>query len=312
MPGGGSGSSPPSQSWRKSAEAASRSTKQSAMLDDVIGYLACPQCGADLAREAGALRCASGHSFDIARQGYVSMLPAGGRAQAGDTAAMVQARADFLAAGHYAGLAGEVAGAAAAVLTGTPPGCVVDVGAGTGYYLAAALDQLPGRAGVALDLSKFALRRAARAHERIGAVAGDVWRRLPVADRAAAVVLNVFAPRGGAEFRRVLHPAGRLIVVTPNPEHLSELVGPLGLLSVDSRKEERLAGTLSPHFDLAEQRQHRATLRLSHQDIAAVVAMGPSAWHAEVGTLAGRIGGLPGSMPTTVSVTLSVFEPAGC
>jgi 23S rRNA (guanine745-N1)-methyltransferase len=284
------------------------------VLDAVISYLACPYCGAALSRAGGVLRCARGHAFDIARQGYVSLLPPGARPPAGDTGAMVQARADFLAAGHYAGLAAELARAAAeAVAGGTAPGaggCVVDVGAGPGYYLAAVLDQLPGRAGVAIDASKFALRRAARAHERIGAVAGDVWSRLPVADGVAAVVLNVFAPRGGAELRRILDPAGRLLVVTPNPDHLGELVGPLRLLAVDPRKDERLTGKLSPYFDLAEQRQHRVTRPLDHRDIAAAVAMGPSAWHADAGVLAGRLRDWPPVVPTTVSVTLSVFRPA--
>lgn len=281
------------------------------MLDDVITCLRCPQCGAALSRAGATLRCPRQHAFDIARQGYVSLLPPGWRAEAGDTGAMVQARADFLATGHYGELARAVALAAAGAVTAAgPPGCVADVGAGTGYYLAAVLDELPGRAGLALDVSKFALRRAARAHERVGAVATDAWGRLPVADGVAAVVLNVFAPRGAAELRRILHPAGRLLVMTPNPEHLSELVGPLRLLSVDPRKDERLAGKLSPYFDLAEQRRRRFSVRLDHREVAAVVAMGPTAWHADAGVLADRIRGLPGLVPATVSVTLSVFRPA--
>ena len=178
----------------------------------------------------------------------MSLLPA--RSAGGDTAAMVQARGDFLAAGHFAGLAAELTRAARAA-GGPAAGCVADVGAGTGYYLAAVLDGLPGRAGLALDSSKFALRRAARAHRRIGAVGCDAWQPLPVADSAAALVLNVFAPRNGAELRRILAPSGTLLVVTPTRDHLAELVGPLELLAVDRRKPERLAGKLGPYFELA-------------------------------------------------------------
>jgi 23S rRNA (guanine745-N1)-methyltransferase len=280
------------------------------VLDDVVGFLACPQCGAGLARAGPVLRCPAGHAFDIARQGYVSLLPPGGRAPAGDSAPMVAARADFLAAGHYGSLARELAAAARAAVTGTgAPGCVLEVGAGTGYYLAAVLDALPDRAGLALDASKFALRRAARAHPRIGAAAADAWRRLPVADGAAAAVLDVFAPRNGAELRRVLHPAGRLLVVTPGRGHLAELGGPLGLLSVDPRKEERLAGTVGPYFQLLEQRPHAAALQLDHRDVAAAVGMGPSARHADPAVLAARIRELPAPVPVTLSVTLSVFGP---
>ena len=67
---------------------------------------------------------------------------------------------------------------------GVPDGCVLDLGAGTGWYLARVLDRLPGRSGLALDLSRHALRRAARAHARIGAVAADAWGPLPVRDAA--------------------------------------------------------------------------------------------------------------------------------
>lgn len=280
------------------------------MLGAVIRYLACPYCGNAMARDGSSLRCAAGHTFDIARQGYVSLLPAGASGGGGDTAAMVQARAGFLAAGHFASLAASVAEAAGdAAGSMDAPGCVADVGAGTGYYLAAVLDQLPERDGLALDISKFALRQAARAHPRIGAVACDAWRRLPVANSAAILALNVFAPRDGAELRRILHPAGRLLVVTPAADHLGELIGPLGLLTVGQQKEERLAGKLSPHFEIAGRREHRVMMSLDHQAIGAAVSMGPSSRHADTAAFAARIGQLPDPMPVTLAVTLSVFRP---
>jgi 23S rRNA (guanine745-N1)-methyltransferase len=281
------------------------------VLDDVIRYLRCPYCDAGVCRDGGSLRCAVGHVFDIARQGYVSLLSPGARGDHGDSAAMVQARADFLAAGHYAGIAAELARAAAEVMaTLEAEGCVIDVGAGTGYYLAAVVDRLPDRVGLALDSSKFALRRAARAHERIGAVACDVWRLLPIVDSAAVVLLNIFAPRNGAELRRILNPAGRLLVITPTRDHLGELIQPLDLLTIDERKDERLVEKLTPYFDLVEQREHRSTLKLDHKGITAVVAMGPRARHVNPDALAERIAQLPNPMPTTVAVTLSTFRPS--
>src|SRR5215469_5864003 len=83
------------------------------VLDEVVPYLTCAQCDAGLARAGGSLRCRAGHVFDIARQGYVSLIPAGARVLGGDTAAMVAARADFLGAGHFASLAAELGRAAA-------------------------------------------------------------------------------------------------------------------------------------------------------------------------------------------------------
>jgi len=146
---------------------------EAGVLDDVVGNLQCPHCGNGLTRTGGSFRCPAGHSFDIATQGYVSLLQRGVAGGAGDTAAMVRARREFLAAGHFAPIAAALADAAAASVAGRSSGCVVDVGAGTGYYLAAVLARLPGHAGAALDLSKRALRVAARAHRRIGAVGCD-------------------------------------------------------------------------------------------------------------------------------------------
>jgi 23S rRNA (guanine745-N1)-methyltransferase len=285
------------------------------VLDDVLPYLACPYCGAGLTRTGSALHCARGHAFNVARQGYASLLPKKARGEGGDTAAMVQARADFLAAGHFAGLAAEVAGAAAgavdaAAAHGARAGCVVESGAGTGYYLARVLDALPGRTGIALDRSRYALRRAARAHERIGAVACDVWRKMPVATTAAVLALNVFAPRNGAELRRILNPAGRLVVVTPDDDHLRELARALGLLAVDERKQERLAGKLGPYFDLTSQREYRDALELGRAGMLAAAQMGPAAWHADEADLAARVRGLPEQMTVTVSVRVSVFRPS--
>jgi 23S rRNA (guanine745-N1)-methyltransferase len=282
------------------------------VLDAVIQYLTCPYCDAALARDGGSLRCRAGHAFDIARQGYVSLIPAGASVAGGDTAAMVQARGRFLAAGHFASLAAELGRAAAgdAGPAGPRGGCVVDVGAGTGYYLAAVLDRLPERVGLALDASRFAVRRAARAHGRIGAVRCDAWRRLPVADGAAALALNVFAPRNGAELRRILAPGGRLLVVTPMRDHLGELVGPLGLLSVDERKEERLTGKLSPHLELEARAEYRMMLSLDREAVGALAAMGPSSWHASAAALAERIARLREPTTVTLAVGLSTWVAA--
>src|SRR5262249_53894572 len=110
------------------------------VLDDVLPYLACPYCGAGLTRAGSALPWGGGQAFNVARQGYASLLPKKAHGEGGDTAAMVQARADFLAAGHFADLAAAVAGAAAEAVAaagadGARAGCVVESGAGTGYYL---------------------------------------------------------------------------------------------------------------------------------------------------------------------------------
>lgn len=278
------------------------------MLADVVGHLRCPVCGGDLACGERSLRCVNGHAFDIARQGYAGLLTGGLRAGTADTAAMVAARAEFLEGGHFAPLAALVADLAAERAAGGDGGCVLDAGAGTGYYLSAVLDRLPGTPGVALDASKHALRRAARAHPCVGALTWDVWRPLPVRTGAVSVLLDVFAPRNAGEFHRVLRPGGTLIVVTPAARHLGELVGELGLITVDPRKAERVEDTLGERFRAAGTRPLELELRLSHAEVAALASMGPSARHTEPGALRARIEELAEPVPVTAAFEVRVFD----
>lgn len=276
-------------------------------LAEVAAHLRCPVCASRLAVAEGALRCDGGHRFDVARQGYVNLL-AGRRPAGADTAAMVAARAEVLAAGHLDLLTRALTDAVGA-LDPTPPGLVVDVGAGPGHHLAAVLDHQPDRFGLALDSSTAAARRAARAHPRMAAAVCDAWRGLPLLDSCAGLVLNVFAPRNGAEFRRVLRPGGRLLVVAPEPHHLSELVPALGLLTVDPDKPRRLEVTLGRWFGLEHSQEYAASLRLDRRAVANLVAMGPSAWHNDPAGMAERIAALPEPVSVTAAARLRVYHP---
>lgn len=280
----------------------------------MVDRLRCPVCGAGLAvapvGTSHALRCPRRHSFDVARQGYVNLLT--GRApHSGDTAEMVAARSDFLAAGHYDVISAALAEAAVTALADSPTDAyplVVDAGAGTGRHLAGVLAAVPEAVGLALDIAKPALRRAARAHPRITAALADTWQRIPLADASATLVLNVFAPRNGAEFRRVLTPTGRLLVVTPDTDHLTELVAALGLLRVDPAKADRVAASLAGHFTEESTTVHRRQLTLSGAEVATLVGMGPSAWHTDPTGLAARIDALGEPVRVTVAVRLGTYR----
>ena len=270
------------------------------MLSAAVDLLRCPVCAGGLEEGEGVLRCGEGHSFDIARQGYVNLVPG-----PGDSAVMVEARESFLAAGHYRRLAEALAEEAASA---EAPGAVVDLGAGTGHHLARVLDSLPERIGLALDASAPALRRAARAHPRAAAVGADVWRDLPLRDGVAALILSVFAPRNAAEMARVLAPGGALLAVTPTTRHLFELVGPLGLLSVPEDKADRLDEQLDAHFTLDERRSVEHAMFLNREEAAQLIRMGPSAWHVDEQTVAERLALLPDPLTVTASVTLSRYR----
>ena len=300
------------------------------MLADLVDLLRCPVCGESLAKAGGSLRCPAGHSFDVARQGYVNLVP--GRA---DSPEMVEAREAFLRAGHFrplstalaeeaasiapAGASIAEAGAGGAGAEAGGGGVVVDLGAGTGRHLAAVLDALPAARGIAIDASPAALRRAARSHERAAAIGADAWRPLPLCDGIATIVLSVLAPRNAEEIARVLAPpdagpagpgaGGVLLAVTPTTRHLHELVGPLGLLSVPDDKEDRLDAQLAGHFELTRRRTIEHAMFLTSEESAQLVRMGPSAWHVDERAVGERLAALPDPLTVTASTTISVFAP---
>ena len=269
-----------------------------------VAALACPVCGAALSPEPAGLACAEGHRFDRARQGHVTLLPPGHRAPSGDSAEMVADRAAFLGAGHYDGVTRALADAVGEA----PAGTLLDLGGGTGHHLAGVLDGLPDAVGIVLDSSPYAARRAARSHPRAVAVVADTWARLPVADAAVDRVLVVFAPRNGPEIARVLRPAGRLVVVTPEPDHLHELVGPLGLLRVDPDKKTRLAAALEPHLEPVGTARHQEVLRLDRAAVATLVGMGPHARHLAKDDVRTALAALPEPLDVTVSVRIATYR----
>jgi 23S rRNA (guanine745-N1)-methyltransferase len=277
------------------------------------------------------LRCATGHAFDVARQGYVNLMPGGARQGTADTPEMVADRAAFLGAGHYGPLAQALADLASADLASADlasgasadvvleasealADVVLDAGAGTGYYLATVLGALraggsAGAVGLAMDVSVPALRRAARAAPGIGAIGWDTWQPFPIRAGAVSLVLNVFAPRNGPEFHRVLRPGGILIVVTPAEGHLSELVGPADLLTVDEHKDSRLAATLGPYFTAAARRDLTVPLHLTPTEATTLIGMGPSARHTDPTATRTRLATLPEPIAVTAAFTITLYQP---
>ncbi|NDU72769.1 methyltransferase domain-containing protein [Actinomadura sp. DSM 109109] len=274
------------------------------MLADVVRYLVCPVCGADLELADRRLACPGGHAFDIARQGYANLLPGNARPGTADTPEMVRARDEFLTAGHFDALADRLAWN----VSRTDPALVLDAGAGTGHYLARILDGAARAVGLAMDISKHAARRAAKAHPRCGAVVADLWRPLPLRDGAADTVVNIFAPRNATEFHRVLRDDGLLFTVTPSPRHLGTLVEPLGLLSVDGRKTERMDAALSGYFKLDSRQELESEAVLSHAEVITLVGMGPSAHHVPPERLRGGLERLPEPLTVPLSFVLSTYR----
>lgn len=274
------------------------------MEPDLVAVLRCPVCADPLTLDGRTARCPRGHAYDLAKQGYLNLLPAVSNGIEGDSAAMVGARTIFLGTGHYAPIRD-------ALILQADLGeddLVVEVGAGTAYYLTGVLGTSERRRGIALDVSKYAARRAAKADPRIASVVCDAWRELPLVDGCAQLMLNVFAPRNAAEMARVLAPDGRLLVVTPNRQHLAELVDVLGMVSVDEEKQRRLQESLAGEFSRVGDEVIEETMSLDRAAVEQLVLMTPSARHVDYRELLQKIAVLPEPAIVTLSVTLSVWR----
>jgi 23S rRNA (guanine745-N1)-methyltransferase len=245
--------------------------------------LACPLDGARLQRKDSAWCCPVGHSFDIASQGYIHLLPVQKKRSLdpGDSKEMVAARQRFLNAGHYQAIAAAASRATLTdLLSGASFSCL-DAGCGEGYYMrqlaATAIGEGKSLVLLGLDISKWAVLSAAKQDKRPNWVVGSN-ANLPVLPGTLDRVLCMFGFPVYGEFARVLKEDGQLIQVDAGPNHLRELRE----IIYPSLKPERSADT-----PLADGFCHLSSESLSYplhldvkEQIADLLAMTPHLYRA--------------------------------
>lgn len=180
----------------------------------------CPLCQLRLTLHERVYQCANRHSFDIAREGYVNLLPVQQKnsKDPGDNKQMMQARRSFLQSGAYAALAQAVT----QQLLQFQPSSLLDCGCGEGYYTAFIAEQLPQCQTYGIDISKAAIKYAAKAHAGIQFSVASAYQ-LPFADNSFDALVRIYAPSKDTELLRLLRDNGHLVTVTPGPQHLIEI-----------------------------------------------------------------------------------------
>ena len=270
--------------------------------------LACPLDGTPLHCTGSAWRCASGHSFDIASQGYTNLLPVQHKRSRdpGDSKEMVAARRRFLTAGFYQPIATAVSRAVLAGLTSNASISCLDAGCGEGYYLrelAAAVPDARTLEVLGLDISKWAVLSAAKQDKRPTWVVGSN-ANLPVLSGTLDRVLCMFGFPVYAEFVRVLKPGGQLVLVDAGPDHLRELRE----IIYPTLKPERAADLQTPEgFRRLPTETLRFGIELTNaEQIADLLAMTP---HLHRATAEGRARAAAlTALSLGVDVRLTCFE----
>ena len=244
--------------------------------------LACPLDGKPLQRNGAAWRCASGHSFDIAAQGYTHLLPVQNKRSRdpGDSKAMIASRRRFLNAGYYQPIAEA---ALRAVLADTVADSTIrclDAGCGEGYYLrqlAAPVSDAGQLALIGLDISKWAVLSAAKQENRIAWVVGSN-ANLPILPGTLDRVLCMFGFPVYAEFFRVLRAEGQLIQIDAGPEHLREL---REIIYPTLKPESSIEVHVPPGFTAFSSERIGYSVEINDQEpIADLLAMTPHLYRA--------------------------------
>jgi 23S rRNA (guanine745-N1)-methyltransferase len=208
--------------------------------------LVCPvrDCHLPLVRDNRRVACERGHSFDIARSGYINLLQPQDRRsrKPGDSNAAIAGRRRL----HDLGVTAPLLDAISEMIGLSSDDTVLDAGCGDGFYLGT-LARRFGFSGHGVDISVPAIEIAAKQYPECSWIVANADRFLPCSDDSFSLVMSITARMNPAEFRRVLGKNGQLLIALPAPDDLIELRG---------RGRDRTARTIdafAPDFTLVKQ-----------------------------------------------------------
>jgi len=264
-------------------------------------FLICPLCREPLRPAEKSYRCAQNHSFDQAKEGYLSLLHGRQKGDGrGDSQAMMLARDRV----HRAGVFAPLVAALAALPFEHPPRSVLELGCGEGFFLGHMVKSQGIAASYGLDLSVDAVKLAAKTLKPSLILRADLLNPLPFADGSLDLVQSIFAPRPLAEIRRVLRPGGHALFVYPQADHWEELRAFLPLAGIG---EDKLPAEGLPGFTPIAAMPVVAKSDLLHAVLVDLVEMSPSIHRlTREGTDWRSL--LPAHLEATLSVRVALFR----
>ena len=185
----------------------------------------CPLCQSTFSQTNNTQICENNHHFDIAKEGYLNLLPVNAKnsKNPGDNKEMMMARRTFLNSGGYLPLAEKLSELVAQLLQNKENASLLDLGCGEGYYTDLLASSLPNSTTItALDISKVAIRYAAKRYKLINFCVASAYD-VPLESDSLDALIRIYAPSLDSELQRLIKQDGHLITVTPAPHHLFEL-----------------------------------------------------------------------------------------
>ncbi len=280
----------------------------------LVSLFICPICQSSLLPAADTWRCDGSlhpkntmHAFDVARQGYVNLLPVQQKKSKapGDSQQSIAARQRFLAAGYYQPLRDLVCEQMAQLLaphkTTTEHEYAkinwLDIGCGEGYYTQAMAQQANIDTLIAADISKPAIVELAK----VSKADGSLWYQrepeqkgepktviyplvtsaahLPLRSHSMTGISSIFSPILPEIFATTLADEGYLIIAKPDIGHLMTLREAL-FDSVREHDSAKFLPTLAPYFTLIETHHVSTKLSLAAEALADLLTMTPYVYRA--------------------------------
>ena len=181
----------------------------------------CPLCALPLTLTQRTWGCPQAHKFDMAKEGYVNLLPVQKKnsKDPGDNQQMMFARREFLNAGYYQILSDRVNQLALQYASSAQQ--ILDIGCGEGYYSHRLYNALVAHHFCYLqgvDISKSAIKYAAKRYPNLSFCVASAYE-MPIPSNSIDLAIRIYAPSKVEELQRIMAPSGILITVSPGPLH---------------------------------------------------------------------------------------------
>lgn len=240
-------------------------------------HYTCPLCNLALVSHEKRYRCDNNHSFDLAKENYLNLLPVQFKhsKNPGDNKAMVNARRAFLEKGYYQPLVDKIVSLYQKSISDTSlPKTILDAGCGEGFYTHQ--HSTVDNTVYGVDIAKEAIKKAGKKYPECHFSVATL-SKLPFASLQFSWVFSIYAPILEAEFTRVLASGGYLLTVTPAKQHLMQLKQQI-YLNAQEHDEEKLP---IEHLTLVHQENVSYPMTLaSGEDTLNLLSMTPFAFKA--------------------------------